>query len=253
MPDEFAVLSDEAVSSEEKKTLIRSKLRQIMKTEDLDDITSKTIRIKLEVDLNQKLEEFKSFIDEEILLIFGQMDPASKIFEFMYLGSEWNASNLEELNTNGITHIMNITREIDNFFPASFKYLNIREYDVKETDLMKYWDQTYTFVSDCIKTGGKVLIHCKMGISRSASTVCAFAMKHFCWTLDKSLQYIKERRPIINPNEVIIFKAKETVIKNIVRDLDINLLCMKVFWKHQGKGNLLEDRIAQNLKVTHKP
>jgi len=201
LPDEFAVISDEAVSSEEKKTVIRSKLRQIMKTEDLDDITSKTIRIKLEMDLNQKLEEFKSFIDEEILLIFGQMDPASKIFEFMYLGSEWNASNLEELNTNGITHIMNVTREIDNFFPASFKYLNIREYDVKETDLMKYWDQTNTFVSDCIKTGGKVLIHCKMGISRSASTVCAFAMKHFSWTLDKSLQYIKERRPIINPNE----------------------------------------------------
>ena len=173
-----------------------------MKTVDLDDITSKSIRLKLEADLDQKLDEFKAFIDEEILLILGQMDPASEIFDFMYLGSEWNASNLEELNANKITHILNITREIDNFFPAIFKYLNIREYDVEETDLLKYWDETYNFILGCMQVGGRVLIHCKMGISRSASTVCSFAMKHFGWKLEDALQYTKEKRTIINPNEV---------------------------------------------------
>ena len=65
------------------------------------------------------------------------MDPASKIFDFLYLGSEWNASNLEELTANGVTHILNVTREIDNFFSAVFKYLNIREWDVEETDLLQ--------------------------------------------------------------------------------------------------------------------
>ena len=35
-----------------------------------------------------------------------------RIFDFMYLGSEWNASNLEELNSNGVTHVLNVTREI---------------------------------------------------------------------------------------------------------------------------------------------
>ena len=116
---------------------MKAQLRHIMKQVDLDDITSKSIRKQLENDLNQNLEEFKSFIDEEILLILGQMDPASKIFDFLYLGSEWNASNLEELTANGVTHILNVTREIDNFFPAVFKYLNIREWDVEETDLLK--------------------------------------------------------------------------------------------------------------------
>ena len=202
-PDELAVLSDAAANTEHKKTVIRSKLREIMKTVDLDDITSKSIRLSLEAGLNKKLDEFKAFIDEEILLILGQMDPASKIFDFMFLGSEWNASNLEELNANGITHILNVTREIDNFFPAVFKYMNIREYDVEETDLLQYWDKTYNFVSDCIQLGGKVLVHCKMGISRSASTVCSFAMKHFGWSLEHALQHTKENRSIINPNKVI--------------------------------------------------
>ena len=142
-----------------------------MKQVDLDDITSKSIRKQLENDLNQNLEEFKSFIDEEILLILGQMDPASKIFDFLYLGSEWNTSNLEELTANGVTHILNVTREIDNFFPAVFKYLNIREWDVEETDLLKYWDRTFQFIIDCQNKGGKVLVHCKMGISRSTGQI----------------------------------------------------------------------------------
>ena len=183
---------------------MKAQLRHIMKQVDLDDITSKSIRKQLENDLNQDLGEFKSFIDEEILLILGQMDPASKIFDFLYLGSEWNASNLEELKVNGVTHILNVTREIDNFFPAVFKYLNIREWDVEETDLLKYWDKTFQFILDCVNNGGKVLVHCKMGISRSAATVVAFAMKYFSWSLDKTLEFTKEKRSIVKPNEGFI-------------------------------------------------
>jgi len=199
-PDELPDLTGDAVKTETKKTVIKSKLREIMRTVDLDDITTKSIRLRLESDLNEKFEELKAFIDEEILLILGQMDPASRIFDFLFLGSEWNASNLEELNSNGVTHILNVTREIDNFFPAVFKYLNIREWDVEETDLLKYWDETYNFIHGAQKMGGKVLVHCKMGISRSASTVCSFAMKYFGWSLTRALSHTKERRSIINPN-----------------------------------------------------
>ena len=171
-----------------------------MKEVDLDNVTSKSIRLQLEADLNRSLEEYKSFIDEEILLILGQMDPASKIFDFLYLGSEWNATNLEEMTENQITHVLNVTREIDNFYPAVFTYLNIREYDVEETDLLQYWDRTYRFIRDCVGVGGVCLVHCKMGISRSASTVISFAMKHFSWSLEQAMAHTKECRGIINPN-----------------------------------------------------
>ena len=199
-PDQLTVLSSDEVDTETLKTLIKSKLREIMKTVDLDDITSKSIRLQLEAEMGQNLNEFKGLIDEEILLILGQMDPASKIFDFLYLGSEWNASNLEELNENGVTHILNVTREIDNFFPAVFNYLNIREYDVEETDLLQYWDTTYRFIRDCVQRSGVCLVHCKMGISRSASTVMAFAMKHFSWTLEQAMKHTKDCRSIVNPN-----------------------------------------------------
>jgi len=198
--DELTRLSADQLDQETKKCLIKSKLREIMKQVDLDSITSKTIRNSLEQELAQNLNQYKAFIDEEILVILGQMDPASRIFDFLYLGSEWNASNLEELNSNGVTHILNTTKEIDNFFPSIFKYLNIREYDVEETDLMKYWDQTHNFIKECLGSGGKVLVHCKMGISRSASTVIAFAMKYFQWSMVDALEHVKASRSIIDPN-----------------------------------------------------
>lgn len=68
---------------------------------DLDEVTSKYIRGRLEELLDMDLGEFKSFIDAEMLTILGQMDAPTEIFDHVYLGSEWNASNLEELQKNG--------------------------------------------------------------------------------------------------------------------------------------------------------
>lgn len=51
------------------------------------------------------------------------------------------------------------------------------------------------------KSGQAVLVHCKMGVSRSASTVIAYAMKQQHWTLDVALTYVRDRRSIIKPNE----------------------------------------------------
>ncbi len=48
-----------------------------------------------------ELKKLKHFIDEEIIIIMRQMDSASMILDHLYLGSEWNASNLEELKRNG--------------------------------------------------------------------------------------------------------------------------------------------------------
>ena len=66
----------------------------------IDDVTSKYIRQRLEEELSMDLFKFKSFIDQEMLTILGQMDSATEIFPHVYLGSEWNASNLEELKLN---------------------------------------------------------------------------------------------------------------------------------------------------------
>lgn len=46
-----------------------------------------------------------------------------------------------------VRHILNVTREIDNFFPGMFDYLNVRVYDDEKTDLLKHWDDTYKYIT----------------------------------------------------------------------------------------------------------
>ena len=46
-----------------------------------------------------------------------------------------------------VRYILNVTREIDNFFPGVFEYHNIRVYDEETTDLLAYWNDTYKFIS----------------------------------------------------------------------------------------------------------
>lgn len=99
-----------------------------------------------------------------------------------------------------VGHILNVTREIDNFFPGTFDYLNIRVYDDEKTDLLKHWDDTFKYISKARREGSKVLVHCKMGVSRSASVVIAYAMKAYNWDFKKALQHVKEKRSCIKPN-----------------------------------------------------
>ncbi|XP_059615914.1 protein phosphatase Slingshot isoform X2 [Phlebotomus argentipes] len=186
---------------EETERVIRTALKEIMMSVDLDEVTSKYIRGRLEEHLDMDLGEFKSFIDQEMLVILGQMDAPTEIFDHVYLGSEWNASNLEELQRNGVHHILNVTREIDNFFPGMFDYCNIRVYDDEKTDLLKHWDNTFKYISKAKKQGSKVLVHCKMGVSRSASVVIAYAMKAYNWDFDRALMHVKEKRTCIKPNK----------------------------------------------------
>lgn len=189
-----------ATEKELVKKLIRHKLKEVMMRVDLEEVTCRQIRNMLEEDTQMELKEYRSFIDEEMLTILGQMDSASKIFDHVYLGSEWNASNLEELKENGIGYILNITREIDNFFPGTFNYHNIRVYDLDDTELLHHWDYTYKFIQRAKNAGSKVLVHCRMGISRSASTVIAYGMKEYGWSLGDTMKYVKARRNVVQPN-----------------------------------------------------
>ncbi|XP_048043768.1 protein phosphatase Slingshot homolog 1 isoform X2 [Megalobrama amblycephala] len=208
-PDSPVMFSHQPTERERTECMIKAKLRNIMTFQDLENITSKEIRNELEQHMSCNLREYKEFIDNEMLLILGQMDKATLIFDHLYLGSEWNASNLEELQDSGVGYILNVTREIDNFFPGTFCYCNIRVYDDETTDLLAHWNETYNFIVRAKKNNSKCLVHCKMGVSRSASTVIAYAMKEYGWSLEKAYSFVKQKRNIAQPNPAFMKQLAE--------------------------------------------
>ncbi|XP_008301481.1 protein phosphatase Slingshot homolog 2b [Stegastes partitus] len=207
--DSPVLFSDVPTERELTERQIKTSLREIMMQKDLENVTCKEIRTELEMHMTCNLREFKEFIDNEMIVILGQMDSPTEIFDHVFLGSEWNASNLEELQKSGVQYILNVTREIDNFFPGVFEYHNIRVYDEEATDLLAYWNDTYKFISRAKKAGSKCLVHCKMGISRSAATVIAYAMKEYGWDLKKAFDYVKERRTVTKPNPSFMRQLEE--------------------------------------------
>ncbi|KAK7882522.1 hypothetical protein WMY93_028696 [Mugilogobius chulae] len=203
------LFTDLPTERERTERLIKMRLREIMMQKDLENVTCKEIRTELEIQMVCNLREFKGFIDNEMIVILGQMDSPTEIFDHVFLGSEWNASNLEELQNSGVRYILNVTREIDNFFPGMFEYHNIRVYDEEATNLLEYWNETYKFITKAKKAGAKCLVHCKMGISRSASTVIAYAMKEYGWDLDTALEYVKDKRSVTKPNPSFMKQLEE--------------------------------------------
>lgn len=59
------------------------------------------------------------------------------------------------------------------------------------------------------KNQSKCLVHCKMGVSRSASTVIAYAMKEYGWTLEKAYNFVKQKRSITRPNDSFMRQLAE--------------------------------------------
>lgn len=156
-------------------------LWQILREEkDLDNVSTKDVRDKLEKALNMEIKERKEFVDYQImskfnsnftLAIVGQMDPPTKISPNIYLGSEWNSSNKKEMKQLGITHILNVAFESPNYFPQEMEYCNIRIKDLEDVNIAKYFSIAHKFLDNAIEKKKVVLVHCGLGISRSTTIV----------------------------------------------------------------------------------
>lgn len=50
------------------------------------------------------------------------------------------------------------------------------------------------------QSGRAVLVHCQAGVSRSATVIIAYLMKHTLMTMTDAYKYVKSRRPVVSPN-----------------------------------------------------
>ena len=53
-------------------------------------------------------------------------------------------------------------------------------------DIRQFFDQSLSFMQDARTNGKRVLIHCQMGMSRSATLVILWLMQKRKWTLQKA-------------------------------------------------------------------
>lgn len=58
-----------------------------------------------------------------------------------------------------------------------------------------------SFIDDAVSNGGRVLVHCIAGVSRSVALAAAWMMSRQRMSLKATLKRIRAQRPIARPNE----------------------------------------------------
>lgn len=130
----------------------------------------------------------------------------SEVIEgFLYLGSDHIAKDSEILKQTGITHVINCAADYSaNYFEGPIKYKKYHLKDhVREQIECVFYD-AIDFIEDARKQGGKVYVHCVQGVSRSATICLAYLIYSRKITFNDGLAYLKEKRPVANPNMTFI-------------------------------------------------
>lgn len=118
----------------------------------------------------------------------------------LYIGHVGSATDVSVLESRKIRRIVDLSQK--SYKPvAGTTVLRLDVPDVSGFDISQVFPLTNGFISRSLKSDDEpVLVHCAWGISRSASVVLAYLMKHHNLSLSDSIKHLRSKRSIIKPN-----------------------------------------------------
>ncbi|XP_076044039.1 dual specificity protein phosphatase 3-like isoform X3 [Oratosquilla oratoria] len=135
----------------------------------------------------------------------------------LYIGDMGAATNKEYLKHVGITHVLNtaqgnkittVNTKASFYEDSGIKYKGIQLLDVPSANIKQYFDEGAEFINDALESGGRILVHCFMGISRSATIACAFLMLKRNMTAVEALTTLRKNRQVY-PNDGFLSQLSE--------------------------------------------
>jgi protein-tyrosine phosphatase len=136
--------------------------------------------------------------------------PMNEILDnFLYIGSLYDYGNIDKLHAAGITHILDVSSSETmhcNMLSIlqNFRYVHYDMMDTITFPIYKYFEGANRLLNEVRRIGGKILVNCHKGKSRSVTIVLNYIMETYNLTLDEAYAYVKERRSISGPNDGFI-------------------------------------------------
>jgi len=127
----------------------------------------------------------------------------TSITPFLFVSGAKIAQDFDCLVRNGITHIINTSGiNLENFHESSgqFQYLKLDLLDHRSQDISPFFLTCISFIESCREGGGKCLVHCTQGVSRSCTICIAYLMVLRRMSYSDTFAFVKERRKVANPN-----------------------------------------------------
>ncbi|XP_064174205.1 dual specificity phosphatase 29-like [Anguilla rostrata] len=164
----------------------------------------------------------------------------NEVWPNVFIGDEKTALERDNLEKMGVTHILNAAEGKWNNVATGPKYysdMNVEYYGVEAEDvptfnLGEFFHPAAQFIDQALSSPqNKLLVHCVMGRSRSATLFLAYLMIHKDMTVVEAIEHVKERRCIL-PNRGFLKQ---------LRQLDIQLQQQKHGSQNNGNGEVTEE------------
>lgn len=134
----------------------------------------------------------------------------SQLTDFLFVGGAVAAKDKAMLLRLGVTHVINCAANVaPAFFPDEFRYYNIRLRDHSTQDIARHFYNIFDFIETARQSGGRIFVHCIKGISRSPTMVIAYLMWYKGIGMYKALDFVRQARPVVDPNAGFIFQLTE--------------------------------------------
>ncbi|XP_067286613.1 dual specificity protein phosphatase 13B-like isoform X1 [Pseudorasbora parva] len=134
----------------------------------------------------------------------------------IYIGDMYAAKDKHMLQSLNITYVLNAAHGKFNvntgasyYRDTKITYRGVEAFDMPSFDLSPFFYTAAKFIKSAMSTpGGKVLVHCAMGLSRSSSLVLAYLMIHEDMTLVEAIKAVAQHRNIC-PNSGFMEQLRE--------------------------------------------
>lgn len=103
------------------------------------------------------------------------------------------------LNSISVVSIIYSSVPLEPLFKG-VNQMHIHIHDQPDQYLYGQFESTTRFINEEISQNKSVIVHCKAGISRSATIVLAYLVRYGGVSLDRAYQIVSEKRPVIDPN-----------------------------------------------------
>lgn len=170
---------------------------------------TKNIKESIEYNILWGIGKIASYVQPRINWIKGHQFKVDEVCAGIYISDFASACDYNELKKNGITHIVTAILGVSEMNPDQFKYFIVDVPDRSYADISKYFDDCSDFIDKAITNGGKVLVHCQCGISRSTTMIMAYLIKKKNFTVSAALEIIKKCRNGVQPNEGFVKQLQE--------------------------------------------
>jgi protein-tyrosine phosphatase len=155
----------------------------------MDDSNLKQIKLEQQKIRINKLGFNKNYIDE--------------IIPNLFLGDLHGALD----NKNNFDLIINMSQ---HKYSTNAMIYDINIDDDPSVNIRPYLEQIIPLIEEALKDNKKVLVHCLMGKSRSASVILAYLIKNNKMTFEEAYKFINTKRKFpIEPNIGFIYQLKK--------------------------------------------